>query len=81
MKKNVLVLGAGGVAHVTAHKCAEQASVFGKVSIASRTIEKCDQIIASIRQRKYKNADEIRSYAVNAVNSGVKARIYGAAFN
>lgn len=76
MKKNVLVLGAGGVAHVTAHKCAEHASVFGKVSIASRTIEKCDQIIASIRQRKYKNADEIRSYAVNAHDVGaVKALI------
>ncbi|MCB4755953.1 MAG: saccharopine dehydrogenase family protein [Elusimicrobia bacterium] len=51
MKKNVLIIGAGGVAHVTAHKCAQNNDVLGDICIASRTIEKCDKIIESIKRK------------------------------
>ena len=49
MKKNLLIIGAGGVAHVTAHKAAMNNDVLGDICIASRTVAKCDQIIESVR--------------------------------
>ena len=51
MKKNVLIIGAGGVAQVVAHKCAQNNDVLGNISIASRTRAKCDAIIASIGEK------------------------------
>jgi saccharopine dehydrogenase-like NADP-dependent oxidoreductase len=51
MKKNVLIVGAGGVAHVAAHKCAQNNDVLGDICIASRKPEKCDKIIDSIRRK------------------------------
>ncbi|WP_196219013.1 saccharopine dehydrogenase NADP-binding domain-containing protein, partial [Brucella melitensis] len=47
MKKNVLIIGAGGVAQVVAHKCAQNSDVLGDIHIASRTVEKCRRIIDS----------------------------------
>ncbi len=47
MKKNVLIIGAGGVAQVVAHKCAQNNDVLGDIHIASRTVEKCEAIVAS----------------------------------
>lgn len=52
MKKNVLIIGAGGVAQVVAHKCAQNNDVLGDIHIASRTKSKCDDMIASVRERK-----------------------------
>lgn len=51
MKKNVLIVGAGGVAHVAAHKCAQHNDVLGDICIASRTQGKCDAIIESINRK------------------------------
>ena len=51
MKKNVLIIGAGGVAHVTAHKCAQNNDILGDICIASRTKHKCDAIIESIKRK------------------------------
>ncbi|MCC8932150.1 saccharopine dehydrogenase family protein [Rhizobium sp. 'Codium 1'] len=52
MKKNVLIIGAGGVAQVVAHKCAQNNDVLGDIHIASRTKAKCDAIIASVHEKK-----------------------------
>jgi saccharopine dehydrogenase-like NADP-dependent oxidoreductase len=52
MKKNVLIVGAGGVAHVAAHKCAQHNDVLGDICIASRTQKKCDAIIESVQRKK-----------------------------
>ncbi len=52
MKKNVLIVGAGGVAHVAAHKCAQHNDILGDICIASRTQKKCDGIIESLRRKK-----------------------------
>ena len=48
-KRNVLIIGAGGVAHVAAHKAAMHNDVLGDICIASRTLSKCDAIIESVR--------------------------------
>lgn len=41
---NVLIIGAGGVAGVVVHKCAQHADVFTNICIASRTKAKCDRL-------------------------------------
>ena len=51
MKQNVLIIGAGGVAHVAAHKAAMHNDVLGDICIASRTQSKCDDIIESIKRK------------------------------
>jgi saccharopine dehydrogenase (NAD+, L-lysine-forming) len=40
----VLIIGAGGVGAVVAHKCALNPEVFSDIVLASRTLEKCDKI-------------------------------------
>ncbi|NCD26804.1 MAG: saccharopine dehydrogenase family protein, partial [Deltaproteobacteria bacterium] len=47
----VLIIGAGGVGHVVAHKCAQVPEVFTEIMLASRTKSKCDAIAASVRER------------------------------
>lgn len=51
MKKNILIIGAGGVAQVVAHKCAQHNDVLGDIHIASRTLSKADAIVASVTQK------------------------------
>ena len=51
LKKNVMIVGAGGVAHVAAHKCAQNNDILGDLCIVSRRKEKCDQIIKSVRRK------------------------------
>ncbi|MEB3901457.1 MAG: saccharopine dehydrogenase NADP-binding domain-containing protein, partial [Pseudomonas sp.] len=51
MKKNVLIIGAGGVAKVVAHKCAQHNDELGRIAIASRNISKCQAIIDSVKAK------------------------------
>lgn len=46
----VLIIGAGGVGGVVAHKCAAETAVFSEVMLASRTVSKCEKIAAEIRE-------------------------------
>lgn len=46
-----MIIGAGGVGTVVAHKCAEHPDVFSEIVLASRTKSKCDAIAASIEKR------------------------------
>ncbi|MDB5614063.1 MAG: Saccharopine dehydrogenase [Devosia sp.] len=48
MKKHVLIIGAGGVGHVVAHKLGGAADKIGNLHIASRTVEKCNAIAESV---------------------------------
>ena len=67
MKKNVLIIGAGGVAQVTAHKCAQNNDVLGDIHIASRTLAKCEAIIESIREKgAMKQEGVLQAHALNA---------------
>lgn len=69
MKKNVLIIGAGGVAQVVAHKCAQNNDVLGDIHIASRTKSKCDAIIASVHEKKAMKKDGIlEGHALDALD-------------
>ncbi|WP_020595232.1 saccharopine dehydrogenase family protein [Spirosoma panaciterrae] len=46
----VLIIGAGGVGSVVAHKCAMNSHVFTSIMLASRTKAKCDRIAAEIQE-------------------------------
>ncbi len=47
----VLIIGAGGVGTVVAHKVAQNADVFTDIMLASRTKSKCDVIAADVKKR------------------------------
>ena len=70
MRKNVLIIGAGGVGHVVAHKCAMHNDILGDICIASRTKSRCDAIIDSIwRKQNVKDTSRrIYSRSVDALN-------------
>lgn len=63
MKKNVLIIGAGGVAHVAAHKAAMQNDVLGDICVASRTLSKCESIIASVLRKGHLRDSSRRLHA------------------
>ena len=52
----VLIIGAGGVATVAAHKVAQNSDVFEEIMIASRTKSKCDAIVKAIGNPNIKTA-------------------------
>jgi len=51
MANKVLIIGAGGVGRVVAHKCAQHPEAFTEVMLASRTLEKCEQIAADVKEK------------------------------
>ena len=77
MKKNVLIIGAGGVAQVVAHKCAQNNDVLGDIHIASRTAAKCQAIIDSIHAKQnLKNVDGILTgHALDATDIDATAAL------
>ena len=48
---HVLIVGAGGVGSVVAHKCAQVPEVFTQITLASRTLAKCEAIASSVQKR------------------------------
>ena len=69
MKKNVLIIGAGGVAQVVAHKCAQHNDILGDIAIASRSVEKCEQIITSVQEKNsLKVPSKLSGHALNALD-------------
>ena len=70
MKPNVLIIGAGAVAHVAAHKAAQNNDILGDICIASRKRDKADKIIESIRRKKNlkDKSGKIYSRAIDAMN-------------
>jgi saccharopine dehydrogenase (NAD+, L-lysine forming) len=52
----VLIIGAGGVGAVVAHKCASVPEVFSEIMLASRTKSKCDKIAAAIGDNRIQTA-------------------------
>ena len=69
MKKNVLIIGGGGVARVVAHKCAQHNDTLGNIAIASRSVAKCDDIVASVLEKgSMKVEGRIQAYALDALD-------------
>jgi saccharopine dehydrogenase (NAD+, L-lysine-forming) len=54
---SVLIIGAGGVGRVVAHKCAQIPEVFSQICLASRTQSKCEQIAEEIQQKTGRRID------------------------
>ena len=52
----VLIIGAGGVGHVVAHKCAQADDIFSEIMLASRTKSKCDTIAKTIHKKSLQTA-------------------------
>jgi len=61
----VLIIGAGGVAGVAVHKCAQNSAVFQEICIASRTKSKCDALKAELEG---KTTAKITTAEVDASN-------------
>ncbi|MEY3300141.1 MAG: hypothetical protein RLZZ597_3401 [Cyanobacteriota bacterium] len=60
--QRVLIIGAGGVGNVVAHKCVQNEAVFSEVLLATRTKAKADAIAARI------NSPRLSTAAVDADN-------------
>ena len=50
-KFNTLIIGAGGVGNVVAFKCAMNVQTFGDITLASRTLSKCDSIASRVKSK------------------------------
>lgn len=69
-KKDVLIIGAGGVAQVVAHKCAMHNDVLGEIHIASRTIDKCNAIAQSVIDKdSFKTHAVLHTHQVDAMDT------------
>jgi saccharopine dehydrogenase (NAD+, L-lysine forming) len=66
----VLIIGAGGVGGVVAHKCAQARDVFDEIVLASRTLARCERIqreVAELQRRRLDiaqvDADDVKQTA------------------
>ncbi len=59
----VIIIGAGGVGNVVAHKCAQLPDIFSEIILASRTVAKCEAIAADVLA---KQGVTIRTAALDA---------------
>lgn len=76
MKRNVLIIGAGGVAQVAAHKCAQNNDLLGDIHIASRTIAKCEAIIASVQAKgSLKQPGVLQAHTIDAMDTPAVAEL------
>lgn len=76
-KKNVLIIGAGGVASVVAHKCAMHNDILGELHLASRTKAKCDAIAQSVSEKgSYKQTPAVmHTHHLDALDTAAVARL------
>ena len=69
-KKDVLIIGAGGVAQVVAHKCAMNNDVLGNLHLASRTKDKCDAIAKSVEEKgSFKVPASLQTHQLDALDT------------
>ena len=61
----VLIIGAGGVGNVVAHKCALVPEIFSEIMLASRTVSKCEQIAKDVKEMR---GIDIKTAQVDADN-------------
>ncbi len=76
MTKHVLIIGAGGVAQVVAHKCAQNNDTLGDIHIASRTLAKCEAIVASVREKgALKVPGKLEAHRLDAMDVAATRRL------
>ncbi len=59
----VIIIGAGGVGNVVAHKCAQSPTIFNEIVLASRTLKKCEAIAQTVKE---KTGQVIRTTQIDA---------------
>ena len=64
-KKGILIIGAGGVSTVATTKCALNIDTFEKITLASRTVSKCEKIAKSIKEKTGVDIDTVSIDADN----------------
>src|SRR4029077_2126206 len=76
-KPNVLIVGAGAVAHVAAHKAAQHNDILGDICIATRKKAKADKIIASVKRKGSKKDKKAKLYSreVDAMNIAAMVKL------
>ncbi|SHL93557.1 carboxynorspermidine dehydrogenase [Paracoccus solventivorans] len=74
-KPNVLIIGAGGVAQVAAHKVAQRADDFGEIHMANRTRAKADAIVQSIRDKGHASGRTITTHTLDGMDSAAVAAL------
>ena len=74
-KPNVLIIGAGGVANVVAHKIAQWADEFGDIHMANRTRSRADAVVADIVARGHLGRRTIATHALDAMDAGAVAAL------
>ncbi len=65
----VIIIGAGGVGSVVAHKCAQNPEVFSEIVIASRTRKKCDALAAAIAAAAEKTGRTLPAISTDSVDA------------
>jgi len=66
--RTTLIIGAGGVGRVVVHKCVQNADVFGRIVLASRTVGRCQEI-----KDELPNADiEVASVDADSTDEVIK---------
>ncbi|MGI6087209.1 MAG: saccharopine dehydrogenase family protein [Kiritimatiellia bacterium] len=76
-RPNVMIVGAGGVAHVAAHKAAMYNAELGDICLASRTQSKCEAIIESVRRKGHLQdpSRKLYSRALDAMDISTTVRL------
>jgi saccharopine dehydrogenase (NAD+, L-lysine-forming) len=59
----VIIIGAGGVGNVVAHKCAQLPEIFDEIVLASRTVSKCEAIAADVAAKQGRS---LKTVAIDA---------------
>ena len=70
-KKGILIIGAGGVSRVATVKCAMNIDTFEKITLASRTVSKCESIAVDILKNQGVQID-VASVDADSVDELVK---------
>ena len=65
----VIIIGAGGVGTVVAHKCAQNGAVFSDIVIASRTLSKCQAVVDSIKAKAEEEARTCPNISADTVDA------------
>lgn len=75
-KRDVLIIGAGGVANVVAHKCAQNNDILGDIHIASRTYSKCAEIVSSVKKKQSRKVPgKIVAHKLDAMDAEATAEM------
>ena len=69
---HTLVIGAGGVGSVAVHKMAMNPGIFDRITLASRTVSKCEAIADSVRER---TGRDVTTHAIDADDVDATSRL------